>query len=217
MIDYINDPRKKDNLIQFVNATKEIIREEGMQNVSIRHIAALSAFHNSTIYLYFNDLDELTTLASVMRLQEYSAQLGQLSLENKDDYDTFYLIWNFYCTCSFRYPYTYSNLFFGKYSNDLHTVLNTYYDLYPEERIQYSANIESMYYGHNLFDRCMQILDPLTRDGRTRVTNKNKALINNITISCYRELLNKKCTDFGTDISELTHTFMEMLHFVVDK
>jgi len=217
MIDYFNDPRKKDNLIQFVNATKEIIREEGMQNVSIRRIAALSGFHNSTIYLYFNDLDELTALASVMRLQEYSAELGRLSLENKDDYDSFFLIWDFYCICSFRYPYTYNNLFFGKYSNDLYTILNTYYDLYPDERIQYSENIESMYYGRNIQERCMQILAPLAKDSRTRITDDNKALVNDISISCYRELLNQKCANFDTDTSALAGKFQKMLHYIIDK
>lgn len=43
----------------FVQATKKIILDEGVENVSVRKVADLAGYTFSTIYNYFNNLNEL--------------------------------------------------------------------------------------------------------------------------------------------------------------
>jgi AcrR family transcriptional regulator len=63
------DERKKENERQslknqrvrsyFVQAAKKIILDEGVENVSVRKVADLAGYTYSTIYNYFNNLNEL--------------------------------------------------------------------------------------------------------------------------------------------------------------
>ena len=133
MIDYKNDEAKRQNVIQFVRATQEIMEKEGIKKVSIRKIAAVSGFHNSTIYLYFKDLDELVMLSSIRHFQKYSSDLEKLSNRHVDAYENFFAIWEYFADSAFQYSCVFYNFFFGKYSDDLTVFLNRYYDLFPEE------------------------------------------------------------------------------------
>ena len=49
------------NMIRFIEAARELIDQEGLESLSIRKIAEKAGFHNSTIYLYFRDMDHLRT------------------------------------------------------------------------------------------------------------------------------------------------------------
>ena len=217
MIDYKNDEQKRTNLIHFIRITQQLIEEEGLKNVSIRKIAANSGFHNSTIYLYFKDLNELIMLASIKRFQNYSTALEQQSRLHADAYDNFYAIWEYFAESAFQYPCVFHNFFFGKYSDDLPTFLNIYYDLFPEERNKYSADIEAMYFGKNYTERCLKILQPLAGDARTCVTEQNIQLINDMNVCFCKELLSQKCANPKLDSSQLQEKLMDMLHFLIDR
>ena len=79
--------QKKQNTITFINAATEMIAELGIEHISIRKIAEKAGFHNSTIYLYFKDLDELLLLASMKFFQKYSHSFEQ---------DSYYIRWDFH-------------------------------------------------------------------------------------------------------------------------
>lgn len=217
MIDYQNETQKRENLIHFIKVTQQIIEEEGMQKVSIRKIAAMSGFHNSTIYLYFSDLDELIMLASIMRFQKYSAALEIQSEKQADAYDNFFNIWECFCDSAFQYACIFNNFFFGKYSDDLPRFLNIYYDLFPEEKNQYTKDIEAMYFGKNYTERCMKILLPLADDARTCVTRENINVINDLTVSYCQYLLGQKCADNDISSDELQKKLMDAIHFLVER
>lgn len=217
MIDYKNDEQKRENLILFIRTTQQIIEEEGLKKVSIRKIAALSGFHNSTIYLYFNDLDELLMLSSIMRFQKYSAALEKQSNKHADAYENFFAIWECFCESAFQYACVFNNFFFGKYSDDLLTFLNVYYDLFPEEKNKYTEDIEAMYFGKNYTERCMKILLPLKDDPRTCVTDENLELINEISVSYCKYLMEQKCATPESDSTALGNKILDMLYFLITK
>lgn len=216
MIDYHNDLSKRENLIHFIKVTQKLIEEEGLQSVSIRRIGTLSGFHSSTIYLYFKDLNELIMLASIKSFQKYSAELEKAS-NSTDPYENFYAVWECFTESALQYSCVFHNFFFGKYGNDLLTYLNTYYDLFPEEVNKYNMNIESMYFGNNYAERCRTILLPLINDARTRVTESNIEIVNDITVSLTKVMLEKKCHFPELDSQELYQKIFDMLHFIIDR
>lgn len=217
MIDYQNDIQKRENLIHFIKVTQQIIEEEGIQKVSIRKIAALSGFHNSTIYLYFSDLDELVMLASIMRFQQYSAALERQSEKQADAYDNFFNIWECFCESAFQYACVFNNFFFGKYSDNLPRFLNIYYDLFPNEKNKYTKDIEAMYFGKNYTERCMKILLPLVDDKRTCVTAENVEIINDLTVSYCQYLLGQKCANDTISSEKLQDKLMSSIRFLVGR
>lgn len=109
MIEYAHDQQKRQNLICFIKSAQKILIEEGLKNVSIRKIAAVSGFHSSTIYVYFNDLDELLMLASIKRFQKYNEVLEKQSKKHADAYDNFFAIWQYFAEASFQYPCNFYN------------------------------------------------------------------------------------------------------------
>ncbi len=215
MIDYTNDTSKRENLIHFIRVTQELLEEENLKGISIRKIASKSGFHNSTIYFYFKDLGELIMLASIKRFQRYSEELERQS-QNPDAYEKFYAIWECFAESALKYSCTFYNFFFGKHSDDLPTFLNIYYDLFPEERNKFSADIEAMYFGKNYTERCRKILIPLIEDSRTRVTENNLDIVTDITVSLTKDLLGRKCSNPELSSEEMQKKMMDILHFIID-
>ncbi len=187
-----NEALKNKNRIGFINATKELMETENFQQISIRKIAEKAGFHNSTIYLYFKDLNELLMLASMKYFREYSHSLKILSLENRNPVENFINVWDFFITAVFKNPFIFYNFFFGKSSENLNNVMITYYDIFPEEREQYTKDIEAMYFGKNIVERSRYLLLTLI-DEKTSVTEENISMLNELSVSYCKYKLEQKC------------------------
>lgn len=211
MIDWEKDEEKRKNAITFVEATQELIDTEGPEKVSIRKIAEKSGFHNSTIYLYFKDADQLILLASLKHFNAYSKKLAELSGIIASPTDKFLAIWTAFGQTVFQSPLLFRNFFFGKYSGNLTPIITQYYRLFPEEKIHYSQEIEDMYYGNDIYDRCLKILQPLTEVESTLVTPENLDLVNKIIIACLKQLLDQMCKYPELDPDEVNDRLMQMI------
>lgn len=205
---------KRQNRIRFVEAAQELIEAEGPHNASIRKIAERAGFHNSTIYLYFKDVDQLMLLASLKYFNEYSRALSELSTKKLPPVENFMAIWDFFAQAVFRRPQIFYNFFFGKHSDNLTEIMRQYYDLFPEEKEAYSPEIEDMYYGKNIQERCLKLLAPLAGAG-TRVSQENLHLVNDMIVSFLRYLLEQKCQNPGMDSGALTDRLLQMLNFII--
>lgn len=211
MIDFTKDKQKKETACRFVEATREIIDKEGIESVSIRKIAALAGFHNSTIYLYFKNVDQLILLASLKHFTEYSRILSSLSSDGMTSPEKFIKIWNAFGETIFSHPDIFNNFFFGKYSHNLTAIIKLYYELFPDEKPHYSQEIENMYYGNTIFERCLSILEPLVSCDGLLVTEANIQLVNKIIVSCLKLLLEEKCADPSLDSFKLNASLIEMI------
>lgn len=205
--------QKKQNMITFIDATTQMIEEVGIANLSIRKIAEKAGFHNSTIYLYFEDLDELLILASIKFFQEYSQSLGLLSKEDLSPGESLIKVWDSFLTSAFKWSYLFHNFFFGKRSDHLSTYMDRYYDLYPEERIEYSNVIKDMYYGENISERCLKLLQTALPE-TSKVTEDNIYMICDIIISFCKYKLEQKCQDPTLDNEKLKEECLHVISFV---
>lgn len=198
--------KNNSNTILFIKTTQEMLETMPLEEISVRKIADRAGLHNSTIYLYFKDLDELLMLASTTYFQDYSRSLAVLSRESHSAVDTFAKIWNLFFHMILQRPKIFYHFFFGSRSNDLKAVLNRYYILFPDEKEVFSAEIATMYFGDNILDRNYKILKPLIYEN-TNVTTENIDMINDILIAATKYILEQKCknTELANDqlITEL--------------
>lgn len=183
---------KKQNTIRFINATQEIIDEEKLDGVSIRKISQRAGFHNSTIYLYFKDLDHLIMLASMKYFREYSHSLELQGKKQLSPSENFLAIWDLFIDTIMKKPNIFYNFFFGKRSDNLQEIMNLYYEVFPEERDHLSKEIESMYFDKNITDRCLKLLSLIVNE-KNHVTNENLVMLNEITVSYLKYKLKQKC------------------------
>jgi DNA-binding transcriptional regulator YbjK len=74
----------------FVDATAQIIEEEGVENVTIRKIADIAGYTNSTIYNYFEELSHLIFFASMRFLNQYIKELSFYMTTGKNSIEKYY-------------------------------------------------------------------------------------------------------------------------------
>ncbi len=205
---------KRRNTIRFIEAAQELIEEEGLENISIRKIADKAGFHNSTIYLYFEDVDELILLASLKYFNEYSKALSELSKKKLPPREHFLSIWTFFAQTVFQRPSIFYNFFFGKHRNNLTKIIMQYYDLFPQEKADYSPEIKDMYYGKTISERCMEVLVPLAKE-YPHIKISDLDIINDVTVGYVKYLLEQKCQDPGLSSSILTGRLLKMLEYIL--
>ena len=117
----------------FILSTEQLLRTEGIQNLTIRKLADVTGYSSATLYSYFEDLDELILYASFKYRKEYLKQVAtEISSEmtSLEQYRKIYEIFNSY---SFRDPEIYMNIYFGRHSEKIKEVMDEYYSLFPEE------------------------------------------------------------------------------------
>lgn len=209
------DEQKAKNAVCFIKATQELIDTEGLDKLSIRKIAEKAGFHNSTIYLYFKDLQHLILLASLKHFAEYNHTLAEYSRQQRSPEESFFAIWETFGKTVLQNPPIFYNFFFGKYSQNLTPIIRQYYELFPEEKEEYSKEIENMYYGNSIQERCLQILAPLADHPTVRVTSDNMELVNSIIVSCLKDLLQQKCENPALDSQQLNANFLSMLSYII--
>lgn len=158
--------KRKRIMIYFIEATEKLIREDGIENLSIRKIATEAGYNSATIYNYFNDLDQLIVFGSVCYLREYIARLekelkpGMRALER---YRTVYHCFN---QQALRYPEIFHNIFFGKYSDKLGSVLELYYhELFPNELEHLSKETQTMLVQGSMEDRDRATMEQMVQEG----------------------------------------------------
>lgn len=213
----LSEEARRENARRFVNATRELIDAEGLEKISVRKIAARAGFHNSTIYLYFKDVNQLILLASLKHFRNYSKELSLLSRKESSAAETFYSVWTFFCQTVFDQPQIFYNFFFGKYSDNLTDIMKEYYQLFPEEKGEYSQEIQEMYYAPNISQRCLLFLKPLTLDPDSRITEENIDLVNEMIVSFMKVLLEEKCSNPQQKSTDYVQKMLDMLHYSVEK
>lgn len=207
------EKQKRQNAVLFINAAQELIDEEGINHISIRKIADKAGFHNSTIYIYFEDLDQLIMLASIKYFQEYSYKLEQQSQRQRPPSENFYAIWDFFFDTILSKPQLFYNFFFGKRSNDLNSIMNLYYEFYPEERRHLSSEIEAMYFGQNIKERSLRLLRPLINE-KNHVTEENLSMLNEMTVSYCKYKLEQKCQNPELDSRKIKEDFLSAIMYI---
>ncbi len=198
----------------FVQATQELIDSDGIQNISVRKIADRAGFHNSTIYLYFENIDKLILLASLKYFTDYKRCLSNCSLTEDSTRGKFLAIWDAFGDAVFKRPQVFYNFFFGKYSQNLSALIHEYYELFPEEKPNYPKSIEDMYYGNSIRERCYISLQPLIGKENIRFDESNIDLVNTIIVACLRQLLEQQCESPSADPNEPKQLLLDMIKYV---
>lgn len=198
----------------FVRTTQELIDSEGIGNISVRKIAERAGFHNSTIYLYFENIDKLILLASLKYFTDYKRRLAECSMTDGSAREKFLAIWEAFGESVFKRPQVFHNFFFGKYSQNLTSLIKEYYELFPEEKPNYPKGIEDMYYGNSIRERCYISLRPLIGKENIRFDESNIDLVNTIIVGCFRQLLEEQCESPSADPNEPKQLLLDMIKYI---
>ena len=209
MHDWGNDEHKLRTAAVFVGAARELIESDGLENLSIRRIAEKAGMHNSTIYLYFKDVDQLVLLASMDHYRAFCRKTGALMEGDGDQKARFLRVWEAFAEDVFARPAVFYSFFFGRHSGDLTPVIRRYDLLFPEASSQRTEGE-----GMGIEERCLALLRPLVGAGGTRVTPEGLPLVACIVVACLRSCLERCKDDPAVSREEARTGLLDMIRYI---
>ncbi len=205
--------KRKRIAILFIQCAEQLLREDGINNLSIRKLADTTGYSSATLYSYFEDLDELILYASFKYRREY---LKRVAKEISDDmtsleqYRRIYQIFNEY---SFRDPKIYMNMYFGKHSSRIKTVMKEYYHLFPEEFVAPTDLIRTLLLQGSLIDCDKITTRKLAEDGFIRPENADR--VAEIMVRTQETFVYDLAVHPGRDLKEQNEEFMKLFDYII--
>ena len=157
--------QRKRTMLYFIDAADEIIKEEGINKVTIRKVADKAGYNSATIYNYFENLDHLILFAAMRYVKDYTLALPEYLKDAKNALDRFFKVWECFCHFSFKNPEIYYAIFFADLDKDLENYIIDYYKLFPEELGTELDSISTMLLKHNIYERGMTTIEECVKEG----------------------------------------------------
>lgn len=150
----------------FIEATQEIIKKDGIENITIRKVAELAGYTSATLYNYFDNLKHVIFLANMRYLESYNNNL-QACVENCENSIEIYMA---VCKCfsiqAYNKPEIFGLLFFSHGNEKFEKYTTQYYELYPEQHtLTHPGFLDKMFRINNLASRSFTMLENCIQNG----------------------------------------------------
>jgi AcrR family transcriptional regulator len=171
----------------FVDATAQIIEEEGIKNVTIRKIADRAGFTSSTIYNYFTEVSHLIFFASMRFINEYIQELSSYMTKGRNSIEKYLLSWEGFCRHSFHHPDIFHAIFIADLGGQPDELLKHYFKVFHNDLTGISEETKDLVLETNLTKRNNYILVKAVEEGY--LENKDIQEINDMTVLIWQGML----------------------------
>ncbi|AMA64562.1 MAG: TetR/AcrR family transcriptional regulator [Kurthia gibsonii] len=187
----------------FVDATADIIQEEGLEHVTIRKVADRAGYNSATIYNYFSEMSHLIFFASMKFLKDYTEEVAQYIQKGKDPIEQYLLAWECFCRHSFKQPQIFHAVFIMDLTDPPEKLLEDYYKIYPADLINIPEELQSILFERNVSKRGRSFLEIALKEGY--IKEENVDAINELTILVWQGMFtnilnNRKSYDAQTAV-----------------
>ena len=157
--------KKRRVMMYFIEATQELILNEGIENLSIKKIADTAGYNTATIYNYFEDLEELILYSSIDYLKIYLKDLRNKINSDMKAIEMYETIYKVFVHHSFEKPEIFHTLFFGKYSYKLEKIIKKYYEIFPDDITGQTDLTKSILIEANIHNRDIPVMKQMIKEG----------------------------------------------------
>src|SRR6056297_1620225 len=158
-----NNIKKKRILNYFIQGTRDIIEEKGIENVTIRNVAKKAGYNSATIYNYFDNLKQLIFFASLDFLSEYTQNMPDYISKAENEVERFILMWECFCNYTFKNPRIYYAIFVEKIGSNPDKLMKKYFEIFPEKLGSPPEHLVSMLVDPDLSRRASIASEPLIK------------------------------------------------------
>ncbi|AMQ07091.1 TetR/AcrR family transcriptional regulator [Sporosarcina psychrophila] len=194
----------------FVDATAEIIEEEGIENVTIRKVADRAGYNSATIYNYFTEISHLIFFASMKFLKTYTNDVQNAIEKGENPLEKYILSWECFCKHSFLQPQIFHAVFIMDLGNPPEKLLADYYEIYPTDLISFPEELKHILFERNVSKRGRSILEIAANEGFIDKVDIDK--VNEMTILIWQgmltNLLNNRTIHEVEKVSEITMDYI---------
>ena len=178
--------RQKRMMTYFIEAADNIIKQEGLEAVTIRRVADTAGFASATLYNYFDNLDHLIFLATMNHLDAYHKEVSRRLKKYNNPVDIYLVVCDCFCEFSFRDPEIFNLLFFSN-QEKLETYTHQYYELFVSKLRQDSGTLNKIMDVNNIYRRSYLMLEECVKQGY--FTQENAEDFNEVAMLVFRGIL----------------------------
>ncbi len=171
----------------FIDATVHIMKEESIEQVTIRKVADIAGYNSATIYNYFQELSHLIFFAAMTFLKDYTDALSKLLVKEKNAMEKYLMTWECFCKYSFADPKIYHAIFSSNIGNQQEELLKNYYTIFPTDIIELPEEMLPMVLESNLAKRGRVILEKCVKEGVLKPQNAEE--INEMAVLVWQGML----------------------------
>ncbi|MFD1204366.1 MULTISPECIES: TetR/AcrR family transcriptional regulator [Sporosarcina] len=142
----------------FIEATVEIIEEEGIEQVTIRKVADRAGYNSATIYNYFSEASHLIFFASMKLLKPYIDDVANYIKHGDTALDKYILAWECFCKYSFKQPSIFHAVFIMDLGDQPEKLIERYYELYPADLIHIPEELKPALFERSMSKRGQSLL-----------------------------------------------------------
>lgn len=208
--------KQKRVMIYFISATKELIEQEGLENLTVRKVASSAGYNSATLYNYFQDMEELVVFASIGYLKDYISKLEQSITPDMNARQRYRTIYEVFSRACFSRPELFYGLFYGKYKKRLKSVISVYYDLFPDELGHHKGEVLQMLTQGEIMERDSSIMPSLVEEGFVLQKNVNQT-VTLITRMFQSYLYDAWLSKEERPIEEQVAPVLETFEYIMDK
>ncbi|WP_018132795.1 TetR/AcrR family transcriptional regulator [Effusibacillus pohliae] len=155
----------------FIEATVRIIKEEGIEHITIRKIADLAGYNSATIYNYFQEVSHLIFFAAMTFLKKYTDALPGYIARGNTPLEKYILIWECFCKYSFAEPKIYHAIFSSDLGGQPEDLIQKYYTIFPADITDLPEELIPMVLESNLTKRGRIALEKCVEAGYIKEEN----------------------------------------------
>lgn len=201
-------------MISFINATKELIDEVGIEKITLRKIAKKAGYNSATIYNYFENLDHLIFYAAMGSISDYSLALSDYLKNTKNAMDVFLKVWECFCDYAYEKPEIYNAIFFPNLNNNLDYYMEEYYTFFPINLENLNINVSLMILRGDIKKRARSTIMGCVDEGY--ISPKDSEKLNDITLLIFEGFLKRILKDTVT-YDEARHLTMDYIKSIVER
>lgn len=150
----INKNIKKRRVIRyFINAARNIARENGLSAITIRSVAERAGYNSATLYNYFENLDQLLAFTCIDILIDLVQKCSEIEKTDMDTLDKYILSWKVHCSVSFHDPAIYAYVYFSENAERIKESFAEYFDWFPEKAENIAAKTLQSYLAETLYEQ----------------------------------------------------------------
>ncbi|WP_339251723.1 TetR/AcrR family transcriptional regulator [Sporosarcina sp. FSL W8-0480] len=171
----------------FIEATVEIIEEEGIDQVTIRKVADRAGYNSATIYNYFKEVSHLIFFASMKLLKGYTDDVSVYMNRGKTPLEKYILSWECFCKHSFQQPAIFHAVFIMDLDDHPETLIERYYEMYPSDLIHIPDELKPILFERNVTKRGKSLLQQAAKEGQ--INEQLVDSLNEMTILLWQGML----------------------------
>ncbi|MDY0236694.1 MAG: TetR/AcrR family transcriptional regulator [Gudongella sp.] len=176
-------------MLDFINASDELIFDEGLENITLRKVAQKAGYNSATLYNYFENLDHLIFFSAMRFVKDYSLALEAYIKDAKNAMDRFLMVWECFNDYAFDKPEIYKAIFFPDLQNRIEDYVEVYYKLFPEDLMRSDFVITTMLLKTDINDRAMTTVNDCINEGFIR--KEDGETLNELTLLIFEGVLKK--------------------------